>query len=280
MENGLRMKSKSSTTVRAGTVKESATKLAPSAVKSADRTIVLLEALANSPHAMTLTELQQAMGVPKSSLYMLLQTLVARGWLHSDTRLGTYGIGVRALLVGTSYLDHDRVVQAAAPVITELRGQINETVHLARLDGSDVVYLASRESQHHLRVISRVGRRVPAHATSLGKSLLAARTDTDVDALLPAKLTQLTPNTVHDRRALYKQLDEFRALGYAFEREENTPGLCCFAIALPYRTPAVDAISCSVPMARLDKKHEKEVVNGLFEAARAISDSLRHFNIG
>jgi DNA-binding IclR family transcriptional regulator len=280
LKNGLRMKSKPSTPVRTSAPKESAAKASASAVKSADRTIVLLEALANSPHAMTLTELQQAMGVPKSSLYMLLQTLVARGWLHSDARLGTYGIGVRALLVGTSYLDHDRVVQAAAPVITELRGQINETVHLARLDGSDVVYLASRESQHHLRVISRVGRRVPAHATSLGKSLLATRTDADVDALLPAKLVQLTPNTVHDRRALHKQLDEFRALGYAFEREENTPGLCCFAVALPYRSPAVDAISCSVPLARLDKKHEKEVIQGLFEAARAISDSLPHSNLG
>lgn len=279
------MKSKPKTPAQARSSKAkaaeaSAAKTAPSAVKSADRTIVLLEVLANSPHPMTLTELQEAMDVPKSSLYMLLQTLVGRGWLYGDTRLGTYGIGVRALLAGTSYLDHDRAVQVAAPVITELRGQINETVHLARLDGSDVVYLASRESQHHLRVISRVGRRVPAYATSLGKALLAARSDAEVDALLPAKFAQLTPNTVRDARALHKQLAEFRSLGYAYEREENTPGLCCFAVALPYRTPAVDAISASVPIARLDKKHEQEVVQGLFEAARAVSDSLRHASMG
>ncbi|MBA2077628.1 IclR family transcriptional regulator [Rhodanobacter sp. PCA2] len=248
---------------------------APTAVKSADRTVLLLEALAASGHALTLTELQQLLDMPKSSLYMLLQTLVARGWLACDTRLGTYGIGVRALLVGTSYLDHDRVVQTAAHVISELRAQINETVHLARLDGSDVVYLASRESQHHLRVISRVGRRVPAYATSLGKALLAARSNQEVDALLPDKFVALTANTVRNRRALHKQLDEFRALGYAFEREENTPGLCCFAVVLPNATPAVDAISCSVPIARLDKKHEKEVVDGLFNAIRTINDTLR-----
>ena len=251
-------------------------KVASRSVKSADRTVVLLEALANSSRAMTLTELLQVMDVPKSSLYMLLQTLVGRGWVHNDSRLGTYCVGVRALLVGTSYLDHDRLVQAAAPAITKLGGQINETVHLARFDGGDVVYLSSCESQHHLRVISRVGRRMPAHATSLGKSLLALRTDAEADALLPTKLAQLTPNTVHDSHSLHKQLAKFRTLGYAFEREENTPGLCCFAVALQYRTPAVDAISCSVPIARLDKKHEKEVVQGLFEAARSIRDSLWH----
>ncbi|SDX02776.1 IclR family transcriptional regulator [Lysobacter enzymogenes] len=250
-------------------------KTAPAAVKSADRTVMLLEVLAASPHAMTLTELQQALDVPKSSLYMLLQTLVARGWLSCDLRLGTYGIGVRALLVGTSYLDQDPVVQAAAQVISELRVRINETVHLARLDGGDVVYLASRESQHHLRVISRVGRRVPAYATSLGKALLAARSDAEVDALLPAKFVALTENTVRDRRALHRQLAEVRARGYAFEREENTPGLCCFAVALPHGLLAQDAISCSVPLARLDPEHERQVLDGLFDAARAIGAGAR-----
>ena len=248
---------------------------AATAVKSADRAIAILEILAAVDQPLTLTELQYKLEVPKSSLYMLLQTLVARGWLSCDTRLGTYSIGVRALLVGTSYLDHDRVVQVAARVISELRGQLNETVHLARLDGADVVYLASRESEHHLRVISRVGRRVPVHATSLGKALLATRSNDEVAALLPAKLTALTPNTVCDMRALLKQLDEFRKLGYAYEREENTPGLCCFAVALPSSAPALDAISCSVPNARVDKKQEKEIVSGLFDAARTIGDSLR-----
>lgn len=248
---------------------------APAGVKSADRTMLLLEVLAASPHALTLTELQHALDVPKSSLYMLLQTLVARGWLTCDVRLGTYGIGVRALLVGTSYLDHDPVVQAAAQVISELRARINETVHLARLDGGDVVYLASRESQHHLRVISRVGRRVPAYATSLGKALLAVRGNAEVDALVPAKFVAMTENTVRDRRALHRQLDEVRARGYAFEREENTPGLCCFAVALPHSLLAQDAISCSVPIARLDPEHERQVIDGLFDAARAIGAGAR-----
>jgi DNA-binding IclR family transcriptional regulator len=140
-----------------------------------------------------------------------------------------------------------------------------------------VVYLASRESEHHLRVVSRVGRRLPAHATSLGKALLAARTPAEVDAILPARLDPLTPNTIIERPALHAQLAGFRAVGYAHEREENTPGLGCFAVALPYRNPVLDAMSCSVPLGRLDQDHERQVIEALLHAARTITELLRQF---
>jgi DNA-binding IclR family transcriptional regulator len=247
----------------------------PTAVKSADRTVELLEVLSRSDRPMTLTDLHRALNYPKSSLYMLLQTLVSRGWVEVDPHRSSYGIGVRALLVGTSYLDHDPVVRVAIRVMEQVRRDVNETVHLARLDGSDVVYLASRESEHHLRVVSRVGRRLPAHATSLGKALLAERTPDEVETLLPDRLTPLTPATVTDRAALRDQLTRFRAQGYAHEREENTPGLGCFAVALPYRTPVIDALSCSVPVARLDGEHERQTVAALLDAARTITDLLR-----
>ncbi|MCP2168359.1 transcriptional regulator, IclR family [Goodfellowiella coeruleoviolacea] len=249
----------------------------PAAVKSADRTVELLEVLASADRRLTLTELHRTLNYPKSSLYMLLQTLVGRGWVEVDADRGTYGIGVRALLVGTSYLDHDPVVQVAARVMEQVRQEVNETVHLARLDGPDVVYLASRESEHHLRVVSRVGRRLPAHATSLGKALLAERDRDEVDVLLPGELAALTPDTVVDRAALHEQLARFRVAGYAHEREENTPGLGCFAVALPYRRPVLDALSCSVPLGRLDAEHEQQVVAALLTAARTITDLLRQF---
>ncbi|WP_433270332.1 IclR family transcriptional regulator [Actinosynnema sp. CS-041913] len=247
----------------------------PNAVKSADRTVELLEALSASDRPLTLTELHRELSYPKSSLYMLLRTLVARGWVELDATRGTYGIGVRALLVGTSYLDHDPVVKVAIRVMEQVRREVDETVHLARLDGSDVVYLASRESEHHLRVVSRVGRRLPAHSTSLGKALLAARGPREVDALLPARLERLTAHTVVERPALHAQLARFRSAGYAREREENTPGLACFAVALPYRDPVLDALSCSVPLGRLDAEHERQVVEALLRGARTITELLR-----
>ncbi|HEV3169397.1 MAG TPA: IclR family transcriptional regulator [Actinocrinis sp.] len=249
---------------------------APTAVKSADRTVELLELLSRTGEPLTLSEIHRELSYPKSSLFVLLRTLVARGWVETDRRGTGYSIGVRALLVGTSYLDRDPVIRAATRVLEQLRAEVDETVHLARLDGSDVVYLASRESAHQLRLTSRVGRRLPAHATSLGKALLAERTDAEVDALLPGDLVALTPLTLADRPALFADLALTRARGYAAERNENTQGLGCFAVALDYRHPAVDAISCSVPLVRLDDAdHAATVLDAVQRNAKELSSLLR-----
>lgn len=249
---------------------------APAAVKSADRTVELLELLSRTSEPLTLSEIQRELSYPKSSLFVLLRTLVARGWVETDRRGTGYSIGVRALLVGTSYLDRDPVIRAATRVLEELRSEVNETVHLARLDGPDVVYLASRESAHQLRLTSRVGRRLPAHATSLGKALLAERREEEVDAILPAALEALTPKTLTERKALLADLAETRERGYAIERGENTAGLGCFAVALDYKHPAQEAISCSVPFARLDDpEHAALVLDSVVRHARDLSAILR-----
>ncbi|GAA5054043.1 DNA-binding IclR family transcriptional regulator [Thermocatellispora tengchongensis] len=251
-----------------------ATETGRAPVKSADRTVELLEALARADRRLTLAELQRDLGYPKSSLYMLLQTLVGRGWVESDPAGSAYGIGVRALLVGTSYLDRDPLVRVGTPVLEEIRAEVNETVHLARLDGHDVVYLASRESLHHLRSGSRVGRRQPAYATALGRAILARRPD--AEELVPQVLAPLTPDTLTDRRALMTgELGEVRVRGFAREREQNVPGVGCFGVALPYREPVTDALSVSVPLARLDEAHEERIVAALLRGGRRITDLLR-----
>jgi DNA-binding IclR family transcriptional regulator len=122
-----------------------------SPVKSAVRTVELLEFFAGRPGMHSLADVQSAVGYPKSSLYMLLRTLVELGWVETDPTGTRYGIGVRALLVGTSYIDGDEVVAAARTTLDRLSDETTETIHLARLDGTSVVYLATRQSDHYLR---------------------------------------------------------------------------------------------------------------------------------
>ena len=240
-------------------------------VKSAVRTVELLEYLAaRHDEPARLREISDALVMPRSSAHALLRTLVSQGWVRSDPTGTLYGIGIRALLVGTSYLDSDPYLPLIVPFLEDLRAALDETFHLGRLDGTDIVYLATRESKQYTRTASRVGRRLPAYATSLGKSLLAERFGVDRDRHVPSALTPLTPKTITDRAALDSELDEVRLRGYACDDEENTLGLRCFAVPLRYCRPAQDAISASVPVDRLDPQREREIVDAL----RAMGDKV------
>ncbi|WP_433571314.1 IclR family transcriptional regulator [Streptomyces sp. CA-251247] len=242
-------------------------------VKSAARTVDLLEVLAaRGDCPARLRELAEELGVPRSSMYALLKTLIDRGWVRTDATGSLYGIGIRALLTGTSYLDSDTRVGAVRPYLDEASDALGETIHLARLDGPDVVYLATRESHEYLRTFSRVGRRLPAHAGALGKALLAERPDAELP--LPAgELARLTPNTRTDRAALAADLAAVRVRGYAVDREEGVLGISGFGFALRYDSPARDAISCSVPVARLTEEHERQIV-AVMREIRAKIESL------
>jgi DNA-binding IclR family transcriptional regulator len=238
-------------------------------VKSADRTLEVLEVLAASPTRRSLVELSRALDIPKSSLHGILRTMARRGWVETDPTGTRFGLGVRALEVGAAYLDADNAVGLVSGVLDDLARQFGEAVHLGRLDGPDVVYLAKRESVHRLRLYSAIGRKLPAHATALGKALLARCPDPDAQLLWP--LPRLTSRTIADRDALHAELHQTRARGYAVDREENTEGIVCFAIAVPFADPPTDAISISVPAARIGPESEKRIAGAL---ARAM-DQLR-----
>ncbi|WP_433615808.1 IclR family transcriptional regulator [Dactylosporangium sp. CA-139114] len=241
-------------------------------VKSADRTLDILEALATGGPS-TLSELTRALDIPKSSLHGILRTMAARGWI--ETTQTRFRLGLRALQVGAAYLDADDTVGLLAGILDDLAARFGETTHLGRLDGADITYVAKRESTHPLRLYSAIGRRLPAHATALGKALLAARTPEEVDALLPDPLPALTPHTVTDRAALRAELASIRALGYAVDREENTEGIVCVARVVPTRDPATDAISLSIPRTRLSSSTVDEVATALAEAVDKASSARR-----
>ncbi|MFF3819134.1 IclR family transcriptional regulator [Streptomyces bluensis] len=227
-------------------------------VKSAARTVDLLELLAaRGDRPARLQELADELQVPRSSMYALLQTLINRGWVRTDATGSLYGIGIHALLTGTSYLDSDPRVRVVRPYLDEASDALGETIHMGRLDGTDVAYLATRESHEYLRTISRVGRRLPAHAGALGKALLAERPD---EALPEPPYARLTPHTHTTRESLLADIAATRARGYSVDREEGVLGIVGFGFALRYDAPAQDAISCSVPVARLSPRHEEQII--------------------
>lgn len=247
-------------------------------VKSADRTLEILERLADHP-GRSLVELARELDIPKSSLHGILRTMTRRGWVETDATGTRFGLGMRALQVGAAYIEADDAVGLLSGVLDRLADELGETVHLGRLDGPNVVYMAKRESIHPLRLYSAIGRKLPAHATGLGKALLAGLPPAEVDALLGPTLRALTRHTITDRATLRAELDLIAERGWSVDRQENTEGIVCFAMAVPLRTPASDAISISIPAARVTDVTEAIVVGALrrgldqVRAARALLGS-------
>ena len=238
-------------------------------VKSAYRALDVLEAMAAGPA--TMSELSRGLGIPKSSLHGLLRTLADRGWVASVDGGSRFRLGVRALQVGARFVDEDELVAQVAPSLDRLAATTGETVQHARLDGDRIVYLAKRDSPHPVRIISSIGSRLPAHATALGKALLAERDDETLRSLLTLPLPPLTPHTLTDWQPLAADLADVRSRGYAVDDGEAAEGLRCFAVVVPAGRSsdepdaATDAISVSVPSFRLDDAHERELVGALLD---------------
>lgn len=238
-------------------------------VKSAVRTVHLLEALAGrNGRPARLRELADDLAAPRSSVHALLRTLTASGWVRADESGTQYVLGLRALLVGASFLEADPYVRVARPVLADLRDELHETVHLARLDEDRIVYLITQESGREPRRMSRVGHWLPAYSTSLGKAVLAARGDVP-----RGPLTALTDKTITDPAALEADLALTQRRGYALDDEEGTPGLRCVGVPLRYTSPVTDAISCSVPVARMTPERQELVVATLVRAAGELEES-------
>ena len=249
----------------------------PQMVKSAERSVRLLEMLAASEHRPTLAELAASSGIPKSSLHVLLRTLTQAGWVEQAG--AGFGIGPRALICGTAYLDRDPALPLGIEAIESLRGEVGYTSHYGRLDGSNVLYLATREATAPARLVSRVGRVLPAHLTALGLALLADRTEAEIDRVVPAELTPLTPHSVVDRAELTAAVGRARAAGVAVEREQNSAGICCVARAVGYRIPATDSISCSLPLALATDEELARVSAVLERTAVGLESALRRAGV-
>lgn len=236
-------------------------------VKSADRTLDLLEELARTTSPLTLGDLARALSIPKSSLHGLLRTLERRDWVETDESGQRFRLGVRAVQLAASHLAQDRNMRIVHAAMEQLWTRTGETVQLARLAGADIVYLAQLPARHPVRLASAVGERLPAHATALGKALLAARGDGELEQLLASPLAALTPNTLTGREELRAALASVRQLGIAWDREEALQGLTCAAVVVPLPGPPTHALSVSVPTFRLSEELSTEMPHLLLQVA-------------
>lgn len=235
------------------------------AVPALERADAVLALLAKEPYAWTLSELSRQLNISKSTMYSLLMTMERLHWINRD-RHDTYALGDAIGKLVSAYAGQYDLIEEFRRLAQPVMRKLQETIQLARLEDSDVLYLAKIEAPSPVQMVAGPGVRFPAHATGLGKSLLACLQDEQVRRLFPSE--ELTPVTVHTRstrQALLDELVRIREDGYALDLQEGVMGFCC--AAAPIRRAngeAVAAVSCSMPI------HQWEVKRA--DAIQAITD--------
>lgn len=245
-------------------------------VKSAQRTLSVLELLARSEVPLTFSEIGEHLDYPRSSLFGLLNTLLDRHWLERDAQTRRYRLGVRTFEAGNAYLRSIDLVQIARPRMERIRDELDETVQISVRDGRYNVYLGKVEGGQNLRLASEVGRRLEAHTTALGKVLLAGLGDDELARLaLPEPLERFTARTITTGAALRTELRQIRERGYATDNEEHTMGVRCVAVPICNHTGnTIAALSVSIPTVRFTAERGQRALALLLEAVASISGEL------
>lgn len=208
-----------------------------------DRVAVLLDAFADADR-LTLSELSRRTGFPRSSTHRMLLQLTNIQWIRRQGH--TYELGMKILELGSLAQQHDRVHRAAEPIIHELQCATGLVVHLAVLDGSDILYLDKVGGRFAMSLPSRVGGRAPAHHTALGKAILA-RTGVDPATVLSTHPRGATPHTIADPASLRREFARVREQSVAHDRDESIVGVSCVAAAIGDGTTTYGAISVCGP---------------------------------
>jgi len=179
---------------------------------------------------LTVSEIGRRAGLPKSTTSRLVAELVAHGFLERDG--ATLHLGTRLFEFGELASRHRNLRAVALPYMADLREATRQTVHLAVLDGTEVVYVEILRDKAAPRMPSEPGGRLPAHATAVGKALLAFSGPDVVDDTCSRPLRPVGPRTITAPGLLRRELDRIRGAGLAYESEESGAGIGCVASAV------------------------------------------------
>ncbi|MBI1358426.1 MAG: helix-turn-helix domain-containing protein [Acidobacteria bacterium] len=242
-------------------------------IPSLDKALAVLEMLADARDGMTLPAIAEALEAPKSSVHCILLTLERRGYLVRAEGSRKYSISLQLVSLAGRALRGLAFQEQATPHLYWLSRATNCASHLAVLDQSEAVLIAKVEPPGSFRLATWVGRRMELHCTALGKVLMAALPDEELDMLLNQRsLSRHNQHTITSPRRLREEVDLVRSQGYSEDDEEDEIGLRCFAAPVVDASGATSAaISISGTTVHVNNDSREQFVAKLKEAAARIS---------
>ena len=239
-----------------------------------DKTLSILEILSEYKNGLSLAELIKLMDIPKTTLFRILEVLVAREYVTWRADNERYYSGIKTLEIGMRGLVGMDIVDVSIPYLQNLSAVVGETSFLAVYNNGDVVYLYKAEGNSSIQTTARLGSRRPAYCTALGKAILANLPMEETDRIFEKKLLKLTEKTIVERQRLQEEWAHIRANGYSVDDECVEYGVYCLAVPIyNYTGSVVAAISVSGPLQRM-QDNKDTVVQELKNIGAVISRRL------
>lgn len=239
------------------------------------KVIQILEQLDQAPGGLLLREIVNSTSINKSTAYRFLSHLETEGYVFRDSD-GYYMVGPKLAKLGNGATYQATLCRTSAEILERLRTDTGETVNLAVLDGSEILYLSVFESLHTFRMVSEVGKRRPLYCTALGKAILAHLPPEQQRKIICAtRFERFTPHTIGTSEELTKDLHKIHRRGYALDDEETVAGARCVAVAILNRDrKVIGGISVSGPVVRVTKRRISEFSALSLAAAEEIASRL------
>lgn len=236
----------------------------------------ILKTFSTEKRQLKISELARQLGLDRSTTYRILLSLEEAGLVEKDVSTGAYALGLGAFELGNAYLRQTDLIQVARPIMAELAQKVQETVHLAVLSDTEIVYLDKVDSPRTLGVMSKIGQRSPVYCTALGKALLAFRSEEELSRILrKVKLVRMTPRTITSKQKLLDELRQVRKRGYAFDCREIEDDVECIAAPIRnHEAEVIAALSISGPQRKIGTPQEGEFIRQVVEAGALISSKM------
>ncbi len=196
--------------------------------KSFSKLFELLELIARTNHGISGKSLSMESGIPQSSTFRMLKFMVDHDYLRVQN--GLYTLGAGFVRLGNVAFQQNPLTKIAHPILEELARQTQETVHLAKLQGDQIIYIDKVDGSRPIRMGSLIGKMNPLYCTGVGKAIFAFLGDSAIDSLLPGmEYKKFTKNTITSESEMREELQKIRERGYAVDDCEHEAGVYCLA---------------------------------------------------
>ncbi|MGD2041848.1 MAG: IclR family transcriptional regulator [Anaerolineae bacterium] len=246
--------------------------------RAVSRALRILSSFSFQDFELSVADLHEKLGIHKSTLVRLLQSMAAEGFIEQNPETGEYRLGIKTFEIGRLY-SRTRMMNMdmlARPSMQRLSSKLGLSANLAIRDGDEIVYVETVEpSGSPMRLAYSAGDRFGVHHTALGKALIAFLPDEELEDLLAdMELNPLTPQTIVTIEGLTTELNRIREQGYAVDDEESLPGLRCVSAPIWNGERVVAALSASGSTLRVTKERVDEIAHAVQQTAREISAQL------